>query len=187
MQSFFLRATICDLCTKWGICKPVPPPAVDNGPEILNDVTNGNTLPVYPSPANLSPVIDDINCMEPDRSEVSSIHLKPSSSQKINRWLKMSKLANLFSKSPLASKGIESSENNVNRQIYVLNDRTFASSLNELACEDINNMDECTSAIGIDNGISNEQKESLPLCLSRKTTSLNDLKRETFDINSARK
>lgn len=184
---FSFRATICDLCTKWGICKPVPPSTADNGPEILNDVTNGNTLAAYPSPANISPVIDDITCMEQDRSEASYIHPKPSSSQKINRWFKASKLVNLFSKSPLSSSGIENPENRVNRQIYALNDRTFASSLNELAAENENNMDECTSAIGIDNGITSEQRESFPLSLSRKATSLNDLKHETFEISSARK
>ena len=167
---FHCRATICDLCTKWGICKPVAPPAVNNGPEILDDVKNGTATAMCLCPSNLAPGTEDINCIKKEESETSSSNEKATSNHKMPRWIRMSKLANLVSKSSLSFSRIEERSKNENRrQIYALSDRTFASSLNEFAAEDDK----------ID--VTSEQKNHFPLNFSKRSISLNDLQHEVIE------
>ena len=164
------------MCTKWGVCKPVPAPAVNNGPEILNDVKNGNTMAICPSPSNLSPRVEDVNGFKEDTSETSSKNEKVSSSQKMHRWIRMSKLANLLSKSSSSFSRIESRSQNENRpKIYALSDRTFASSLNEFAA-DVNSKEDGATENGI--SLKCEENNIFPLNFSKRSISLNDLQSE---------
>ena len=178
-EFFNCRATICDLCTKWGICKPVASPAVNNGPEILDDVKNGTAMAMGPSPSNLTPGVEDTNCIKKEESETSSDNEKAPSIHKMHRWIRMSKLANLVSKSSLSFSKIEGrSENENRRQIYALSDRTFASSLNEFAAEDdkIEN-----GAIDDEIDVRSEQQNHYLLNFSKRSISLNDLQHEVIE------
>ena len=170
MTYFHCRATICDLCTKWGICKPVAPPPANNGPEILDDVKNGTAMAMSPSPCNPTPGVDVTNGIKREESQTSSNIEEATSTQKLHRWIRMPKLANLVSKSSLSFSRIEARSKNENRrQIYALSDRTFASSLNEFAAEDDK----------ID--VTSEQKNHFPLNFSKRSISLNDLQHEVIE------
>ena len=155
----------------------MPAPVIDNGPEVLEDVRNGTTLQVCPTPSNISPADDDINCFKEDKSEISSNHENISSSQKMHRWIRTSKLANLLSKSSLCFTRIDNRSPNENRrQIYALSDRTFASSLNEFAIEDKENENENLMENGKE--VATHQNPLFPLNFSRKSFSMNNLSPE---------
>ena len=177
---FHCRATICDLCTKWGICKPVAPPAVNNGPEILDDVKNGTATAMCLCPSNIAPGTEDINCIKKEEYETSSSDEKAISNHKMPRWIRMSKLANLVSKSSLSFSRIEERSKNENRrQIYALSDRTFASSLNEFAAED--NKKENGTTIDGERDVTSEQKNHFLLNFTKRSISLNDLQHEVIE------
>ena len=167
------------MCTKWGICKPVAPPAVNNGPEILDDVKNGTAMSMRRSPSNLAPGIEDVNCNRREESETSSSNGKATSYHKMSRWIRMPKLANLVSKSSLSFSRIEERSKNENRrQIYALSDRTFASSLNEFAAEDDKKVN---GTIDDERDVTSEQKNHFLLNFSKRSISLNDLQHEVIE------
>ena len=167
------------MCTKWGICKPIPAPVINNGPEVLEDVRNGTTMQVCPTPSNTSPAVDDINYFNEDKSENSSNQENLPSSQKMHRWIKTSRLANLLSKSSLGFTRIDNRSQNENRrQIYALSDRTFASSLNEFAVEDKENENAYSKSMENGTEVTTHQNQLFPLNFSRKSLSLNNLSHE---------